>query len=53
MNIFVVIREILYDFIVTIIYVFMNTISFPKVIEQLYNLIKKKLNNIIQTLNHI
>ena len=35
MNIFVVIREILYNFIGTIIYVFLTTIRFPQDIEQL------------------
>ena len=35
MNIFVVIREILYNFIVTIIYVFLTTVRFPQDIEQL------------------
>jgi len=41
MNLFVVIREILYDFFVTIIYVFMTTIRFPQVIEQLQKSLKK------------
>ncbi len=35
MNLFVVIREILYNFIVIVIYVFLTTIRFPQNIEQL------------------
>jgi len=37
MNIFVVIREILYNFIVNIIYGLMPANRFPQVIEQLPN----------------
>ena len=48
MNIFVVIREILYNFIVTIIYVFLITNRFPQVIEQLQRSGKQK-NGLLRT----